>query len=342
MTLLAGGATFVGCATPSDSGATATTVPQTENAAAAAEAAAKLHAGKGPMVAFHVALKELDLSAAQRATVQGVIDGLHSAQREQSGRPAVLTDLAAAVRAGTIDEAALQPKLDALATERANRPAKMAAAFQTLHDTLTADQRTKLVATLRARMAAYDQKRQERAEARGADTARPFLPFMHGIDLTADQQARVEQALADAGLDKGGGKARFEQRHTRMRLALDAFAAAEFDATTFIPPTATGRGDHLEHMVKVLAVVTPLLDQAQRATLADNLEKGSIGRHRKHGGALPDAQAPAVGLAEAMVRPRKCAYDGAAQLANCWRLPSRAASNVRAIALIARARCPAS
>jgi Spy/CpxP family protein refolding chaperone len=307
LTLLAGLATTVGCATQPDSGAMATTAARTGNAAPGPEGAAKLHGKGGPMMAFQIALEELKLTAEQRATLQGVVDGLAPAEHEQAGRPAVFGELADAVRAGKIDEAAFQAKLDALAAEHAKQPAKMAAAFQTLHDTLTAAQRTQLVATIRERMAAHEdqgrdherarpdreQDGRERGEARGPDKDRHGLPFMQGIELSADQRARVEQALADAGLDKPEGKPRFEAMHEQLEAALDAFVSDKFDAASFVPTTGKDRGDHAEKLVKVLATVAPLLDQAQRAQLADNLAKGPMGMgHGKRGG-HPRGEQPA-------------------------------------------------
>ena len=291
LTLLAGLATTVGCATQPDSGALASTAPRTENAAPGREGTAKHHEKGGPMMAFQIALKELDLSAEQRATLQGVADGLRPEEHE-GARPAVFGELADAVRAGKLDETAFQAKVDALAAEHAKQPAKMAAAFQTLHDTLTADQRTKLVATIRDRMAAHEQKGRDHEpdgrdhdEARGPDKDRPGLPFMHGIELSADQRTRVEQALADAGLDKPEGKAGFEPMRKQLQAALDAFATDKFDAASFVPTMSKDRGDHAQKLLKVLVTVTPLLDQAQRAQLADNLAKGPMGMgHGKHGG----------------------------------------------------------
>ena len=126
LTLLAGLATTVGCATQPDSGAMATTAPRTEHAVPGRAGEPGLHGKGGPMMAFQIALNELKLTAEQRATLQGVADGLLPEEREGAGRPAVFGELADAVRAGTIDEAAFQAKIDALAAEHAKQPAKMA------------------------------------------------------------------------------------------------------------------------------------------------------------------------------------------------------------------------
>jgi Spy/CpxP family protein refolding chaperone len=218
------------------------------------------------------------------------------------------------VRAGKIDEAALQQKLDALGAEHQKDPAKISAAFQTLHDTLTAEQRGKLVAAVRDRMAEREQRGAERHardsadrqapegadshprrqgaddEARGPKGPRPFAPWLHGIELTDAQRAQIEQALKDAGMGRPEGKTdgqpdgkpRFEAMRTKWQAALDAFASDRFDAAAFVPTKVEGPRGHADKLVKVLAAVTPVLDQAQRATLADNLEKGPMakGKHR--------------------------------------------------------------
>jgi len=302
LALLAGLATTAGCASQSDTGAISTVTPQNappgardHRMAPGPEGPGKIRGQGGPQMIFRVAMSELDLSAAQRSTLQGVIDGLRPPKHDEAGRPEIFAELADAVRAGKIDEATLQPKLDALAAEHQKDPAKIAAAFQTLHDTLTAEQRAKLVASMRERMAAREEEGSDRHVRRGADQdeargpkgPRPFAPFLHGIELTDAQRAQIEQALTDAGMGKPDGKPRFEEMHTKMQQALDAFATDKFDAAAFVPTMAEGPRGHGDKLVKMLAAVTPVLDQAQRATLAANLEKGPMG-HGKHGGPRPN------------------------------------------------------
>lgn len=249
----------------------------------------------GPMAIFHEALGELDLTADQKAKIQAALDtakaGGPEHEHERGKGPAVFADIAEGVRAGKVDEAAIAKKLDALAAEHAEGPAKMAAAFQTLHDTLTADQRAKLVASMKAKMEAHEEKMAEHREAHGPPPDGAGPPFMRGIELRDDQKAKIEKALADAGMSKPDGKARFEEMRGKMKASLDAFAADKFDAAQTFAAMKGGPRDHVEKMVKALAVVVPLLDEAQRNKLADNLAEGPMGHRGHHGpeGAAPGA-----------------------------------------------------
>jgi len=297
LTLLAGLTTMAGCATQSDAEGTSTVAPQAQSTPAGAtqaslqnsEAGGKLRGGRGPFMIFHLAMSELDLTTAQRTTLQGVVDGLHPAEGEHAAPTEIFSTLADGVRAGKIDQAALQAKVDALKSDHAQGPAKAAAAFQTLHDTLTAEQRTQLVASVRQRMDEREQKHASGEEEHAAEGDKPVAPFLHGIDLSDAQRTRVEQALSDAGWTKAEGKARFEQMRTKLQSALDAFAGDKFDAAALLPTMAQGPTDHLNKLVAALSAILPVLDDAQRAKLADNLAKGPMGHggHGWHGGQKP-------------------------------------------------------
>lgn len=263
-------------------------------AGAATEAPGRPHMrGRGgPMAIFHEALSELDLSTDQKAKIQTAFEDAKPERGEnrEQGK-AVFTEIADGVRAGKVDEAAIQKKLEALAAEHADGPAKMATAFQTLHDTLTADQRAKLVATIKAKMEAHERGEGGRHEAHGPPPEGAGPPFLHGIELRDDQRTKIDQALADAGLSKPEGRPRFEDMRDKMKASLDAFASDKFDAKATFTSMGPGPADHVGKLAKALAVVVPLLDDAQRAKLADNLAEGPMGPMRGHHG--PDGEPPA-------------------------------------------------
>ena len=182
-------------------------------------------------------------------------------------------------------------------------------ALQTLHTTLTKEQRRMLVDSMTARMAEHGPppgaSRPGKGE-RGPEGARgpgrdhgpggersgkggPLGHMLDGLALTDTQRTSIDTALAaqrPAAIDHEAMKKGFEAMRTEMRARLESFAADSFDAQAFVaPPAGAPQGGPMQplaRMVNELAVVVPLLEPAQRETLAALLEKGPPGG-REHG-----------------------------------------------------------
>jgi hypothetical protein len=235
----------------------------------------------GPDFLLGAALRELDLAAAQKAAIQGEIDALHAARDE--ARPdfaAHRAALAAAVRSGKIDVAALTPA----APKEHPAPARLAKALETLHATLTAAQRQQLVDAVSAKMDKHGPKGEGRGHERGKGMGRgkmgdPMAHLLRGIELNDAQREKVREALATmapAKEDRAGMEAHHEAFRAKMRERLASFAADDFDAKAFVAPpedaAMLGPEHGPAHMVKALALVVPILDDAQRAELAKRIE----------------------------------------------------------------------
>jgi len=108
--------------------------------------------------------------------------------------------------------------------------------------------------------------------------------LLHGLDVTDEQRAKIDAALDKAGLvgppadapnreDMEKHMADFKAKATAM---IDAFAKDDFDAKANLPEMPTGRmhGPGPARFVESLAIIVPLLDDAQRSTLADRIEQG--------------------------------------------------------------------
>ena len=168
--------------------------------------------------------------------------------------------------------------------------AKVVAAIDELHATLDAEQRAELVSILKERQEARAAKRAQKKAHRG-ERKRAKVPggkMLRGLDVTDEQRAAIETALADAGLDrrpdhdaKKAMKAEMKERRAAM---LDAFSGADFEASSQLPPPAK-MANHHEHFLATLAVVTPILDVDQRAELANRIEEGPkhFGKRGKRG-----------------------------------------------------------
>lgn len=282
-----------------------------ENVAANSEAAAAADAPQGPR-GMHghpllaAALKEIDLSAEQRKTIESAIDNLHA----DKGEPMKTFHkaLAADIRTGKIDDATLKANEGEMEKAKTEHRASVVKAVETLHATLTPAQRTQLVAAVKERMqkhAEHDGKRGHRAkdahDGNGGPDAKdghgkkhgehhagrggPMMFMLHGIDLRDDQKKAIEAAMPPKPeKDENDKSAKFEEHRARMDAALEAFKGDKFDAATVLPEH-DGKHPMAGHFVKMLQVVVPILDAEQRTELAKRIEEGPrMGRHGgKHG-----------------------------------------------------------
>ncbi|MDC3954027.1 Spy/CpxP family protein refolding chaperone [Polyangium jinanense] len=274
------------------------------------------HHGGGELLV--TALHELDLTDAQRKTIEGALSTLGDAH--EADRKAFHKALADGVRAGKIDEAAVKAKLgdgEKIANERR---AAVAKALNTLHATLTPAQRAELVAHVEERMAKHGPEGMKHARGprgpedgergpRGPEGAMrgprgehgPMGFFLHGLDLRDEQRAQIKSALEASrpekpeGMDREAWAKKHEEMRTRMKAGLDAFRSEKFDAEALLPSKEM-RPEMGDHLVKALSAIVPVLDAEQRSTLAQRIEEGPQmpphfrGKHggREHG----ETQAP--------------------------------------------------
>lgn len=266
--------------------------PLTDEAQADDEGPAGPHARRhhgpgGPEFLLMASLRDLDLTDAQRATIQGAIDKLPQGPQARPKDAAPFKALAEGVRAGKVDASAVTAKLGA-PPDFEERRAALAGALQTLHATLTKEQRSALVASIQKRMDEHGPKG-ERGEhgpkgERGMRGGMPMGPLgflLRDLDLKDTQReaiARALEAQKPSEADHEAMKQRFEAMRGEMRARLQTFTADSFDAKAFLTPPAGDKGpgkmNPMEHMVKELAVVVPLLDAAQREKLATLIEQG--------------------------------------------------------------------
>lgn len=258
---------------------------------------------------LRAALKELDLSDAQKTAIKGAIDGLHEGRGDHPKKdPAVFTALAEGVRAGSIDKAAIEAKIGKQADGIEEHRARLASALSTLHATLTKEQRRALVDAMAAKMEEKGARKgnvegqkgddDDDHEGRGFKGDRggwggkgmkggPLGHMLRDLDLTAEQQAQIDKALEanrPSEADRADKKEAFEAMRAERKAKLETFAADSFDAKAFLAGDARkgmGPQAHLDRMVTSLAAIVPVLTPAQRNELADKLEKGPMGKHER-------------------------------------------------------------
>lgn len=287
-------ATLAGCsgqATTANTDATSaqqqgvTAVAQNQNAPRGHE-----HFRGGPQAfLLGAALHEnIGLTDAQKTTIEKSIADLKT---QEGPRPemkadmqARMTSLASQVRAGKVEVTATNSAAPGMTTERDARIAASAKALDTLHSTLTADQRKALVAAVEAKGQAKGEKDGEhegrgRGFEHGKDGERgPMGHWLGDLQLTQAQKDQIEAKLSadkPSDADRDAMKAKFEAMHQEMKTKLESFASDSFDSKAFVtPPADVAQKPHEDRMAKDLAVVVSVLDAGQREKLAQKLEQG--------------------------------------------------------------------
>jgi Spy/CpxP family protein refolding chaperone len=276
-----------------------------ENVASNSEAAAvadaddkhEKHGMHGhPLLA--AALKEIDLSAEQRKTIEAAVENTRTGNHDQM--KAFQKALADDIRAGKVDEATVKAKSAGMEKAHTEHRAAVVKAVETLHATLTPAQRTQLVTSVKERMQKHAEKggkhehgkKHDKGGPDGEKHARhggrgghgPMMFMLHGIDLRDDQKQAIEAAMPPKPeKDADDRAAKFEEHRAQMDAALEAFKADKFDAATVLPER-DGKHPMADRFVKMLQVVVPILDADQRAELAKRVEEGPrMGKHGKHG-----------------------------------------------------------
>jgi Spy/CpxP family protein refolding chaperone len=211
------------------------------------------------------AFGEVALLPAQRAEIDKLAadtDARHA--NVASIRQALASAVAAQVAVGSIDRAALDPKVAAFADAWAKARAADAAAVERLHAILDIDQRTDLVDALRGGLSTGRRGKGER-----------LMELATELALTPDQIAKVtqvmEQRRAERRAHKKDGVRGKRQRFEGM---LEAFASDDFSLQDM------PAGDELnakaqrraERLLGTIEAVLPILTPAQRKLAAAKLE----------------------------------------------------------------------
>ncbi len=235
---------------------------------AALSADHEMHGRPGPDLLLQAALHHLDLTAEQRAAIESAARAIGPGAGIDH---AMLAEVAAGVRAGRLDEAKLLATLDA-ASPRADRTAALAQALDTLHATLTADQRRALVDQIAKHM-------EEHAQAHGAKRAGADPMVEHlltGLELTSDQRASIDAIVANAAKESDQShSSSMEAVHADLAARLQSFESDRFDAGAFAGAVAASPIDlhaHVQRALHVLGAVLPVLTPVQREALAARIE----------------------------------------------------------------------
>jgi Spy/CpxP family protein refolding chaperone len=246
----------------------------------------------GPEHLLGLAMKELELTDAQRGALEDAMKSVHAPPGDKADHEAKAAELAAAVRAGKVDPAALRPAGEPGA-EHADRMERVASALQTLHATLTPEQRSELVAKAVELRAEHDARGQQdqgpkdndhgKAGRRGPGEGGPLGHMLRDAELTEEQRQKIDAALEAKGLGKPKSPpdadelaAMHAARAQAASAMLDAFAKDRFDAAKVLEAHKPAKQAHAgpPPFLEILATVVPILDAEQREALAAAIESG--------------------------------------------------------------------
>ncbi len=244
---------------------------------------ASFHKRGGQAFLLQAALREpINLTAAQKTTIEAALAESVS-KAPSADHQARMTALAASVRAGKVDATA-QASNDVAAMNA--HIAASAKAVNTLYTTLTPEQRRALVDAVSSRMdhkgapsgAARTHRSHAHADGDHADRGDhgPMGGLLAGLDLTKAQEDAIHAKMAAQKpvVDHEAMKKQFEGLHAARLARLQTFASDHFDATAFVtPPAGMMNSGHADRMATDLAIITSVLEPAQREKLATRLEQ---------------------------------------------------------------------
>ncbi len=233
------------------------------------------------------ALGEVPLRSDQRTAIEKLATDVDAAHvRTADGRRELMNALADQIEAGTIDPAALQPKLERVGAESTTARKADADALDRLHAILDTEQRDAFVTALRARM------KGKQGGAHGEHFGN-LRHLMDELQLSEEQRTKIHEALRGAhhegqGQDAAATGGRPEHRrggkHGRGHgkhhggSAFESFRGDDFDANAMLARGGQARAAMGGRFVHLAEAIVPILTPAQRKIVADKLRASAAGR----------------------------------------------------------------
>jgi hypothetical protein len=268
----------------------ATNVPTSTAQQAATKAPLAVRA-QGPIRHLADAFAEVPLRPDQRAELESMFAA--AAQRHQTmktpGKELALA-LADQVEKGSIDQAALQPKIDAVVAAFKAAQGEDRKAIQRGHDLLDASQRQALVAALDAKHDDQEHEGKGPGHPMGPGAMHhggPGMGFGEELGLSAEQKAKIFEAMKQEWMASQGNEAKAEHHgfgawREQREKTLQAFVKDDFQVDRDMPAMDANKGAErmVEHGVRFAKIALPILTPEQRATAAkmirDRAEKGEF------------------------------------------------------------------
>jgi Spy/CpxP family protein refolding chaperone len=251
-------------------GGTATSEPPAtaENAVTRAPVAQAAH---GPVKLIGDAFGDVPLTASQRAAIeQMAIDAEARHADARAARKDLMVAIAAQIESGTIDRAALQPKVDAVAAAMQKAQPADRAALEQLHAMLNADQRSAFVDALESRI------KGKMGEAKDHHGMKQWAEDLQLSDAQRDQIKSAFQARMQAARDKGEHPwAEMKGEHEHGKKVLEAFKGDRFVMDEVAPAVdvQAKAAKMSSRFLGMAETVLPILTPQQRTLAASKLRE---------------------------------------------------------------------
>ena len=267
------------------SGATGTSDPPvTASSTTTAPLNVSVH---GPAKRVADALAQVPLRADQRTAIEQLAkDSESRMEPARKARGDLMLAIADQVQKGTIDRTALQPKIDAVAAAHQAAQPGNRAAFEKLHDLLTADQRLAFVTAMQSEHHDHQGPGQGQGMMRGR-----MSKWAADLGLSQDQQDQIKTKMqarwqahfagtvtgADPtnAVQDGHMMAEGHKMHEQYKAMLEAFKGDTFKMDAVAPAQ-----DHREmangmagHMLGMLETALPVLTPDQRNIAANKVRE---------------------------------------------------------------------
>ena len=263
-------ALLVGSVSMTACGGSVAEPPQTaQGAVSKAPVAQDAH---GPVKLIGTALGDVALRADQRAEIEKLATDAET--RHASGKQArkdLMEAVALQVEANKIDRAALQPKIDLVATDVEKARDADRAAFERLHAILDASQRAAFVSALEAKVHEKHGEHGDHAKHGRAG----MKQWAEDLKLTDDQKKQIFAALHDKNEDHHGDHARGDHEGMKERGAkvMEAFKSDHFVMNEVAPKVdvKAAANKMSDRMIGMLETALPILTPEQRTLAAQKI-----------------------------------------------------------------------
>jgi hypothetical protein len=247
-----------------------------QTAQAAATKAPLVVQVSGPLRGIADSFAEVPLRPDQRLSIEAELKAAEDrhAKIKPLAKDAILL-LAEQIEKGTIDETALQPKVDAAVAALEPIRNEDRAAIQRVHDLLDASQRSALVDTL-------DAKHKERFGKHMMGGHGGFKQIAEDLNLSTDQKSKLFEAFRNEAAQQGGEEHGWKQNREnwgelkeQREKAMESFKSDQFQVDQAMPKMDLAKGSKqmLEKGVRFAKVALPILTPEQRATAAKILRE---------------------------------------------------------------------
>jgi Spy/CpxP family protein refolding chaperone len=226
----------------------------------------------GIVKVFGDALGEVELRADQRTQIEQLATDAEARHAPTAdGRKDLMNAFADMVEKGSIDRAALQPKVDRVTGELVQVRDADRAALVKLHDILDKKQRDEFADALEGQFK-HAKHGGWGAEGEGKPPFAHLRELGKELNLSDDQKDKIHDVVKDAMRD---GRKEWKDHHGHHGNPVDAFREDKFDLDKAAPPQdlkALGQTG-VDHIAKVADKVLPILTPEQRKIAADKIRE---------------------------------------------------------------------